>query len=293
MKRVFEISMMMVALAGCDKKGGGISADGGTTDMAMAVVTPDMTVVEQKAPTGAACTKSAECAGTTAACVKNTTGANGSVMWDKGYCTSKCSAQNNDPDNGVNPKCPGDNATCDNNSTCKVLCASVDDCRENYVCANVGAGGSICYPIAASGCDPDGDPRPANKKCMNAQKCTSFSPDSSYGECADVCNPLYQNCTQPDQGQNTCMHDSKDKTAMGTCIAVSDTKQEGETCKYLNDCVPGLFCNGGKCRKYCTTMVPDGGLPDGGVSGSCPNGQTCKQIKNATFSPALLGGCAP
>ncbi len=277
--RFLHLSLAVAALAGCGKSN---PPPSGTADMAMAATAGDLAMGVTLASTGAPCTKSADCAGTTATCLtKGKDDAGNSFSWPDGYCTSKCSAEQNDPDTGLNPKCPGDNSTCDDTGVCHAACTGVGDCRDKYVCAYLSSEGeAFCYPLAGSGCDPTADPRPSNKKCGNAQKCAAFSPDDSYGQCADVCEPLKQNCAQPETGSLSCLPDLKDSTATGTCIDDSEAK-EGDACSFLNDCAPGLMCNVGKCRKFCGTGV------------NCPNGQTCQDIKQAAFKASVLGICSP
>jgi hypothetical protein len=80
-------------------------------------------------------------------------------------------------------------------------------------------------------------------------------------------------------------------TTNGVCFQ-HGTPAEGEACRFLNDCAPGLICIGtdpcgsGTCQKVCP-------LPD---QGSCGSGKTCAGVALDTTQPSvksvLWGVCA-
>ena len=171
--------------------------------------------------------------------------------------------------------------------TCFAGCASVDDCREGYVCANAsGTPTAICVPLEATDCDPTGDPRPSMKSCPMGERCVNYSPDKSYGGCAAVCDPIAQDCPPPMAGTNGCVLNFEVNDGSGNCIGVTQGKLDGEPCIFLNDCPAGMMCYSQKCRAYCQA---------GGAA--CPMGQTCKDIVLAgltvKFKSDKVGICAP
>lgn len=298
---------MAASLAGCGDSGGnnnntGDMAVANVVDMAMMAGPKDMTTLK---PTGAECTTAGECAPSTSGtkkgvCTKSSMFQMMNVQWAGGYCQSPCLAKNSDPSTGLSSDCPGDNPTCfltsQSGGLCIVACQGYGDCRAggDYVCATVAGGASAaCIPLKASGCDPDGDPLPQGKKCGQGERCTSFSPDDTYGQCATICDPIAQGC--PDEG-DVCLVDRNDAKGGGTCIGtINPQGVDGDPCTYLNSCAAGFQCHQGKCRRYCRTGGPDGGLPapDGGVPTECPGGLKCTKITNSKFQTSVLGVCAP
>ena len=256
----------------------------------------------QLAVTGEACKMSTDCAPSMAPgnakgmCTKsNMIGGNGTVMWPDGYCQASCRTAKNDANGINNTDCSGETPVCvgSGSGTCYAGCTSVNDCREMYVCANItGTPTPGCVPMQASECDPLNDPRPTNKKCMNGQRCVDYSPDNSYGGCADVCDPVAQNCPPAMSGANGCITDFQVNDGSGECINVNENNMEGAPCVFLNDCPAGMMCYGQKCRTYCRA----GSSPDAGAKG-CPMGQTCKDITlsgiTVKFKKEVTGICAP
>ncbi len=297
---------LAASVAGCGNNMGGggggmndMAVGGGGGDMAMMSTPKDMTML---APTGAACKNSTDCArsmapGTAAGtCTKsNMIGGNGTVMWPDGYCQASCRPAKNDA-NGINTTdCSGDSPVCagaGGSGTCYAGCTSVNDCRDGYVCANItGTPTAACVPTLASECDPMNDPRPSMKKCMNGQRCVDYSPDNSYGGCADICDPVAQDCAPAQTGANGCITDFQVNDGSGECIGINENNMEGAPCIFLNDCPAGMMCYGQKCRNYCRT-----GDVDAGAKG-CPMGQTCKDITLSgimvKFKKDKTGICSP
>src|SRR5262249_11713763 len=152
-----------------------------------------------------------------------------------------------------NTDCPGDTPVCagsGSSGTCFAGCTGIGDCRDDYVCANItGTPTAACVPTGASECDPIMDPRPSGRKCMNGQRCVDYSTDNSYGGCADVCDPVAQDCAPAMQGANGCVADFQINDGTGECINVDDTSMEGAPCTFLNDCAAGYMCYAQKCRQ--------------------------------------------
>ena len=232
------------------------------------------------AVTGDPCAQAADCkpsmapGGAKGVCTKSSPFGGANVAWPGGYCQAGCRPAKNDA-NGINvTDCSGDSPVCVGQvqGVCYAGCASVADCRGQYVCANItGTPTAACIPGAASECDPPADPAPQNKKCPQGQKCVDYSPDHSYGGCAVVCDPLQLKCAAPDG----CIVDLKGLDGMGACIGVNANNVEGGACVFLNDCPAGMMCYGQKCRMYCRK----GGAPGGLMNGLCPNGQICDNLK--------------
>lgn len=243
--------------------------------------------------TAAPCASASECQSSTSGtkkgvCTRSSLLNNTQVQWPGGYCQSPCLARNADPSTGLSSDCPGEAATCMLTSMtgglCVQSCQSADDCRRggDYVCATVtGTVSAACIPQKASACDPAGDPLPQGRSCVEGERCVAFSPDNSYGQCATVCDPLAQGCTE--EG-DVCLVDRDDPKAAGTCIgSTAPTAMDGEPCSFLNSCAAGFQCHAGKCRAYCRT----GAAP-------CPQGAPrCARITNARFDASVLGVCVP
>src|SRR5439155_8615800 len=131
-------------------------------------------------------------------------------------------------------------------------------------------------------CDPN---KPMNcPKAMNgnSQLCVSYSPDNSSGKCAEICDVFKQICTPPAMGMNGCI--ANPTTGQATCINVG-TSVDGDSCRYLNECVAGLACHTEKgmgiCRKYC----------GGAMNVVCPNGEMCIDL-SMTVKKTTIGICS-
>jgi hypothetical protein len=302
---------LTASLAGCGAKGTPNNGTGDQTDMSMAAsgndsgAPPkvDMTVTAKGANTGELCKAAGDCSaslkGSKATCTKTKAVAGTSVSWPDGYCQAPCNPGNNDM-SGINTtECPGDNTyVCSpGDKTCYIACTGAADCdtarndgKMNYVCANVtSALTGVCVPLGSSSCDPTGDPRPQMKSCMAGQKCQSYSQDNSYGTCADICDPVAQNCPAGAGAPQGCVADVQMGTdGSGTCIGAPAGMgpAEGDPCTFLNSCSAGYQCLSGKCHHYCRT-----GGGDGGAGPACPMGQTCKDIPMAKFKATMTGLC--
>jgi hypothetical protein len=100
-------------------------------------------------PTGAPCASDGDCQagrgpGQPGRCM---------IAWSGGYCTSDCRPAETDPVSGVNPDCPGGDATCadhgDLAGQCAAWCPHRDgtiDCRPGYGCAELNSSAEGCVP---------------------------------------------------------------------------------------------------------------------------------------------------
>lgn len=303
--------LLAASLAGCGSSGGGTPANpdmatgvGGSADLTMTVGgNKDLLMPNTggTAQTGEPCAKAADCANSVAGsmvkatCVTKSMLNGKSIAWTDGYCESPCRPKNTNPDTGINTDCPSDNATCAPTSqtqgVCFAACASVTDCRDAYVCAlTSGTRAPICVPTAESGCDPKDDPRPQMLKCKMGQTCVNYSPDNSYGGCADICKPPEQGCAPLMQGNVGCVADLNSLDGSGDCIGVNGGL-EGGACFYLNDCAAGLQCYARTCRQYCRQIGNNPETP------KCPQGQKCVDMTfsglTIAFKKDTTGICSP
>ena len=294
---------LAVSLAGCGGTNNNTGMDKGDMAVApmndLAAMPKDMTML---AVTGAECKASTDCAPSMAPgnakgmCTKSNMLGGHLTAWPGGYCQASCRPSKNDASGINNTDCSGDTPVCagsGSTGTCYAACSSINDCRDEYVCANItGTPSAACVPLNASSCDPPMDPRPGMKTCPMGQRCVSFSPDRSYGGCADLCDPVAQNCPPAMSGANGCVVDFAYNDGSGECINVNENAMEGAPCTFLNSCPAGMMCYGQKCRNYCRA----GNDPDAGAKG-CPMGQTCKDITlsgtTVKFKKEVTGICTP
>jgi hypothetical protein len=249
----------MLALAACGGGGGNTAADAAVKNH------PDAGL----ANTGEACTTPADCAGGANKSCILTTG--NSLTWPGGYCSNTCTTTANDPNNQVNPSCPG-NATCvgagGTSGSCQLLC-NAGECRTGYSCFNTGPGVSTCAPTALSQCDPT----MANSCNSTSMVCVQIGLDP-VGQCEPTCNPFAQDCTDPAY----CY--ASPTTGVGSCADSTMSGADGTTCGYLNDCDKGLDCYQGTCRPYC-----------GGPSAvACTNGKACVDL-SPQVAQSVVGVC--
>jgi hypothetical protein len=299
---------LLVALAGCQVAAlsfagspDGVAADLGRGQGAAAgdaLVASDLalTAPAAGAPSGAPCHRDSDCAAggwgglPSGLCSGSLAGASA----PGGACQSPCRAASDDPKTGWNPECPGGRGVClssgpgggqgqgQGQGLCAAGCQRSSDCRDGWVCAAIGPA-PACVPLAASACDPSGDPRPAARACPGGLTCVAASPDASFGQCRLACDALVQSCPPPPSGLAGCL--SVDRVGgLGQCFAVAG-RAEGVACQHGTDCAPGADCLAGACRRYCRAGGP---RPVG-----CPPGQGCGALPGVAFPPSLLGICSP
>ena len=262
---------------GCgNNSGGGTKADmgdmakgsadlstGGDVDLAMGLT--------GKA-SGEPCKVNTDCAkglGTNqnATCVKMTDG----ITWPEGYCTSECRPLRNDGATGINPDCPGSNATCDGEGAkgvCSTLCETSATCRTGYACFVLSEVASVCLPRGFSECDPRlagscysppmakrcPAPKPDGGVCYE-DTCVNIG-DGTVGGCSPGCNPFELNLAKngcPGMDDVDCH--ASDVTGEGFCTSanMSGAKAGSDCGDFYSDCPSGYGCGtGDKCWRYCT-----------------------------------------
>lgn len=310
-----------VAVTACGNSSNN-NKDGGTVDLStppdLTTPPPDMTPVVTGAETGEPCTGPSDCRkgngpNQSAQCLKSEKNALGeTVTYTNGYCSSACRTSKTDPSSGLNPDCPSENATCEDlgsgTGRCRVICNdATTDCRfdEGYVCATSTQYAAICTPKTASWCDPtDAMSCDSMNTSDNTFSCTSYSPDDSNGECTLTCDPITQGC--PDYFIGTtaipqaCIAGVSGQPpkfdTVATCVGAGQG-EDGDTCHYLNDCVPGSVCFSGVCSPYCKLAAAgsaDAGTADGGTADEgkdCPSGWSCVTPDGKAATAGALGVC--
>ena len=221
------------------------------------------------------------------------------ITWPDGYCTTPCRASRNDVNQmGINPDCPGGNATCDSGNLCRQICQNRMDCRAGYGCFVVNRvapygcqalGLSQCDPGLRGSCvsdggapfpdmagEPDGGTVEYNPTCVNVG-------DGTVGNCVPGCEPV-GNIGCPGSNGRTDCHAST-RTGEGLCTSAGAAGTPGATCgTFFDDCAGGLGCLSNKCQKYCRE---DGKT----VAQQCGvMGATCKKLNNSTTVPTTVVG---
>ena len=305
---------LLLAAAGCGPSGGG---GGGTNpDIAMAPMNkpdiamgPDLMVVMgpcmngMPGCSGDPCTKVADCAkglgpNQSAQCLKTQmTQGGGTLTWTDGYCTSACRPTRNDPQNGLNPDCPGGNATCEGSGAtgqCVTACQMSSECRTEYACFVVNNVAFGCLPKAVSECDPakagtcprmcaDAGAVPDGGMACYEDTCVNIG-DGTVGTCVPGCD-YFKNLGCPG-GNDTDCHAS-DVTGEGLCVGACTTADcqnnnfNGACGNFYSDCAGGYGCASGKCRKYCN---------DNNKGTQCPQGATCGKLNTNTKVPTSVAG---
>lgn len=285
-------SLALVSLgAGCGKDA--TPPQGGKPDLDMASgIDTDMANVGGN--TGDTCLLNTDCMGLFPSCVREDSQGR---SWPGGYCVSKCNPQKNDAD-GFNGACPGGTGTCTGSGVdgrCRTACTAKIGAlpceRMGYSCWTNG-----CEPTAFSECDPSkkgscpedgGVLLPATTdggmKGYSGRVCGRYG-DDDVGLCRNGCDVFTQICLVAMGSKPLGCYASHD-TGEGSCSDVVGGGGDGETCRYLNSCAPGLACHGEaeatRCRKFCRT---------GAQPRSCPIGQKCGDLGPKVKSD-LVGVC--
>jgi hypothetical protein len=159
-----------------------------------------------------------------------------------------------------------------------------DDCAPGLICVDLpGSGGGRCR-------------RPCYQRhdCASGQGCVVLTATSTLRSddagtfalhaCASdtACDPVAQSGCAAGTGCYLSVAD--DEGRIGLCLSAGPG-QVGATCARLQDCAPGLRCEGlGFCRHYCYFEPRDGGVP-----GTCPPSEgVCDRF---AFSPTQYGVC--
>ena len=248
--------------------------------------------------TGDPCTKVADCAkglgpSQGAVCIRPGYPPIIELEWPGGYCTSSCRPARNDPQSGINPDCPGGNATCEGSGTnawCVTACLMSSECRAGYACFTVNNLAFGCLPKAISECDPakaatcprmcgDGGVPDGGSPCFE-NTCLNIG-DGTVGECVPGCD-IFSNtgCAE-----NDCH--ASDVTGEGICTDPCNTADcqngnyNGACGNFWAVCWGGYGCLDSRCRKYCN---------DANVATQCAPGATCMKLSPTTHVPTSVAG---
>jgi len=137
-------------------------------------------------------------------------------------------------------------------------CGANGECPFGSICAGSSQDDLSCMPFCQAETHPG---------CPESGICMYSLTDSTLNLCAlpDNCDPFENTgCTGAGEG---CYFLPSEGTS--TCVGAGDGAV-GDTCQYLNDCTPGLLCNG-TCAELCDgthtcttgTCNTGYGLPDG------------------------------
>lgn len=282
-----SLAVLMIASCSSSSPGGAAaSPDGGGAHNDSAVPLndagsdPPEVVTTAPGDTGSACTASGDCKGTGASCQNSTTGG---LVFPGGYCTATCTTSNNDPNTGLNPACPGFGLCLGSTGACFAACTAKDGqypCRANYYCFGF-TSGDVCFPEAASQCDPTKTGSCPKSDAGGAQTCVQVGPDP-VGNCLSGCDFFTQGCAPDAQGAQACYSNI---VGEGFCAHPNKGGAEGAACQYINDCNAGFGCHietqtTAFCRPYC----------GGAGNKACANGKQCVDF-SATVPKTIVGLC--
>jgi hypothetical protein len=264
--------------------------DLGVADMR---IPADMTILVS--PLGGTCTGDEQCTdGKTPVCFKKTLfNSPGKLTTREGYCSSKCTDDND---------CGGDGICADFGTSgkwCLRYCERASECRSvGYACFR----GGYCFPDGNLDCDPTfQDGRCDSAVNNNPGACRRAAWGSGIkGYCEDGCQIGPAACPPDSDGDRMCnvldyrnLRDNDnqptgDKFFGPTCVSLYAMNPVGTYCKdtnsssrYINACVDNAECYiagyfpGGDnlCKQLCTGAVDvDGGAPP------CPGGTTCTDV---------------
>ncbi|MCA9695556.1 MAG: ribulose phosphate epimerase [Myxococcales bacterium] len=144
----------------------------------------------------------------------------------------------------------------------------VDDCDLGYICLlsdDEGMGGT-CVEF----CD-------ANMNCPNTGVQCQVYNNGSLPICLFECDPLLQDCAD---GQGCYNGADGSNFVCFKVTAEPGEGQQGDTCNFINQCLPGLYCanagvvfgcppeSGGCCTPYCDLSEQD-------PNANCQDGEQC------------------
>lgn len=165
-------------------------------------------------------------------------------------------------------------------------CCALNSCDRGLVCADAVRMGDTCTTMGRCVrycCGSSSD-------CSPGEVCNPFGSDFAGGQCStiDGCDLIEQ--TGCEGRPETACYPSMGASTQ--CISPTMARaEEGSTCTYTNDCVPGTACftvsAGGSMRSICLRFCH---LADGAAD--CPNsmGMTCRA---AGGLPSGVGICPP
>lgn len=227
---------------------------------------------------GAPCTQNTDCkSGTSPVCwSRNILDDPGNLPTPGGYCTAACTSDTD---------CPG--GTCQTISAgrkyCLQKCIAANICRvdQQYACFILSSNSGYCYPSNRLGCNPtvgDGTCPGANPAAGCIRR--TFE---DQGECHTVCqlgrpcpveSGIQQHCVFINATVDVNGSPTRDRFQGLGCFAnVAQPKGPLESCAYFDECIDGYQCALGasgdkKCHALCIIDA----------TGSCPQGQTCRDV---------------
>lgn len=165
-------------------------------------------------------------------------------------------------------------------------------------CQDGGPPTGRCTPACCKGddqscgkSDPEGIAGACDIALFDTKTDTELHNVCSYRE---RCKPFGVEPCKPGQ---LCL--VEDKLGSASCLT-SFGKQNGEPCKFANDCADGLICVGsgdaGACRWMCVTpnSIPpfDASADDPVGHGGCPAGEGCNITFDKDTAPGWLSACS-
>ncbi len=136
-------------------------------------------------------------------------------------------------------------------------CGSNGECPEGSMCAGPSGGESSCAPF----CSESHSTCPDNGTCAYS---ITDAPQIKVCAASDACDPVLDTGC----GDGHCYVTGPDANM---CIDTPGTATEGESCTYVNDCVPGLLCTG-TCMAMCNL----------GNDADCESG-TCQSVDHPSY----------
>ncbi len=122
-------------------------------------------------------------------------------------------------------------------------CGANGECPFGSICAGTSAADSTCMPFCQAETHPT---------CPEGGLCMYSLQNSTLNLCAlpDNCDPVANTgCTTAGEGCYIV-----DQQGNSSCVPAG-TMVAGDTCQYINDCSPGLLCNG-TCIAMCDDAHP-------------------------------------
>ena len=244
-----------------------------------------------KGKTGDPCTISANCMpgkgmGQPGRCVSMTMELGQLITWPNGYCSPVCDPDLNQAMNfGINPECPGGNATCigaANTAHCVALCTNSDNCRPCYRCFNSNDASHGCLPQAVSACDPTSTTSCPFGNAGTRLVCENLG-YGDVGRCVAPCDP-YAGKGCPGGGGGKDCH-ANDITGQGFCTSgsLSGLGAGGDCVGFpANECPTGYGCLNNKCWKYCN---------DSNRNVQCIQGARCMPMPSGKSPTSVIGIC--
>ncbi len=293
---------LWASLCGCGNGNVAPSPDLGM-DLAM-MASPDLSALAS--PIGGPCASTADCIeGTTPVCFTKTLYNKGGFLKTQGgYCSSKCTT---DDDCGVNGVCQDEGT---NGKWCFASCTNAAGCLPGYAC--IYSGEDHCFPNGSLTCDPTNGDGTCTTATNQVGGCFRYAHGTGLtGYCYDGCDVGAGSC--PVQGgfpQQCNVYDERsfkdleaktgDKFVGGVCIQSYSLNPAGTECldngaDSIDACVDGAECDlaaafAGVGDNLCHTLCLAGtGAPDAGTTCTLP--ATCHDVWGLFGTAQPVGLC--